>query len=285
MGSRISSVQGGVLCATARDRSHRQIRTVLKVRNAVARAKKTLKRSIMPAGSARMRNTRCRSFTAHRTGGQLNSIRNCRAQRADQFAGVTPLACFAGTAEIGSIDNLSPALNVRSAVLATKPVWYVGHSRGDLLIEAQELASMSEQCSGVISVPVLDEDAEGASDLTRPFRRLLREGYPLVFVEHRVPGCPAPLCAPDNYQAGMMATEFLVKSCNCTKVLVVPAPGSSAATERVQGHTKYMQERFMVRTSILSLQPNTSMISSERRGVVLRRERSCKLHPEASSLA
>jgi DNA-binding LacI/PurR family transcriptional regulator len=118
----------------------------------------------------------------------------------------------------------------------------LSYSNGDLFAEAEELAGLAEQCCGVIIVPTLDDEAAEAPDLIQPFHRLERERYPLVLIEHGVPGCRLPLCSPDHREAGRLATKFLVSDCECEKVMIVPEPSSSIAQARIEGHIEYMRE-------------------------------------------
>lgn len=109
----------------------------------------------------------------------------------------------------------------------------VAYSDGDLEEEATQLQALSDQCSAVIAVPVLDEFSRGARDLHLPFLELIEKDYPLVFVDRRVPDCNAPLVGCDNELGGELAARYLVEHQRCAKVLVVGESGSSAARARV----------------------------------------------------
>lgn len=116
----------------------------------------------------------------------------------------------------------------------------VAYSDGDLEEEAHQLTALSKQCSAVIVVPTLDEYAREANDLHRPFVRLLKRRYPLVFVDRRVPGCEAPLVGCDNARGGMLAAQYLTEERQCTRILILGEFGSSAARERMEAAEAYL---------------------------------------------
>ena len=89
-----------------------------------------------------------------------------------------------------------------------------------------------------------DAFAQNAPDLTAPFRKMADSGEPIVFVDHMVPRCSAPLVASDNLLGGMTATDYLIRQHGCRTVFVIAASGSQAANERVEGHVRYMRDKF-----------------------------------------
>ena len=111
----------------------------------------------------------------------------------------------------------------------------------DPTLETGQLLSLSQQCAGLVVVSGLDEFARGATDLTAPYRRLIERRYPLVFADHAVPDCKAPLVRSDNEKGGSMATQYLVEELQCKEVYVVAAAGSQTALDRIQGHVHFMQ--------------------------------------------
>lgn len=120
----------------------------------------------------------------------------------------------------------------------------VAYSDGDLYEEERLLHGFHEQCAGLIVVPILDEDSREQHELLKPFVDLVKQKYPLVFVDRRVPDCEAPLVGCDNDRGAWLATDYLVAKCGCTRVIVVAESGSSAAKERVLAHEDYMRKKF-----------------------------------------
>ncbi len=118
----------------------------------------------------------------------------------------------------------------------------VAYSDGDLQEEAEQLQALSAQCSAVVVVPILDEYSREAKDLHRPFLSLIEKKHPVVFVDRRVPGCDAPLVGCDNTRGGLLAIEYLVRECGCTRTLIIGESGSSAARERVQACEDYLRD-------------------------------------------
>ena len=112
----------------------------------------------------------------------------------------------------------------------------------NLELEAQQLASLSEQCSGLIVLPILDEFARGAQELTAPFQNLFNTEYPFVFVERAVPDCPVPLVGSDNEEGGRMAADYLARECRCENLFVLAEAGSSTAQSRTDGFVQYVNQ-------------------------------------------
>lgn len=108
--------------------------------------------------------------------------------------------------------------------------------------EQHQIADLKRRCAGIIAVPILDDYAQGAADLTSHFSNLERERYPLVFVDHPAPDCLGPVVCSSNIEGGRLAAEFLCSEAECEHVYVVWTPGSHASKERVQGFEKFVHE-------------------------------------------
>ncbi len=110
----------------------------------------------------------------------------------------------------------------------------------NLILEAEQLRAMSEQCAGLIVIPSIDHNF-GVEEFDEAYEELLDAKYPFAFAERRAYRA-APLIASANESGGSMATRYLVSDCGCNKVIVVLESLSGNELDKLQGHFSFMRE-------------------------------------------
>lgn len=108
--------------------------------------------------------------------------------------------------------------------------------------ESRQLDALFEQCTGVALVTTVDKFAEGAGDLVAHILRLERKNYPMVFINHKAPGCMSPLIGFDNEKGGWLAAQILQSELCCDDIRIFAQPGSYCAEERIAGARRYLRK-------------------------------------------